>query len=229
MPSPVAFPAQPWFTVPSQPLLPSKPFPPPAAVASAPSNKQVRAAAKKAGKGAGSKLSKSEKKAKGRKAKAQAAAHHALFQDEKYTLGPTVWKIVAGQMMHVHDVPAVSRNLPLTKIIAAKKADAIAIHDRLLKTWRGEIYYSDGSFKEGWAWGAAVEWVRDGSPREGKRLREELGQCDPTDAECSGMRKALEAFASVGKPQTEDLLIFADSQAAITLVCVACLLNASLS
>jgi len=42
--------------------------------------------------------------------------------------------------------------------------------------------------------------------------------CDPTDAEMGGMRKALEAFASVGKLKEEELLIFSDSQAAITLL-----------
>lgn len=110
--------------------------------------------------------------------------------------------------------------LPITKLIATKKADAIAMHDRLLDQSGSAIYYSDGSFKKGWAWGAAVEWVRErGQPGHvGRKLREELGMCDPTDAELGGMRKALECFASAGKLQQEELLIFSDSQAAITMV-----------
>lgn len=63
-----------------------------------------------------------------------------------------------------------------------------------------------------------MEWTKDGSV--GKKLREELGMCDPTDAEMGGMRKALEAFASVGRLLEQELLIFCDSQAAITLVYV---------
>ena len=111
-------------------------------------------------------------------------------------------------------------NLPITKLIATKKADAIAMHERLIEKSSASIYYSDGSFKRGWAWGAAVEWVREpGQPGHvGKKLREELGMCDPTDAELGGMRKALESFASAGKLKQDELLIFTDSQAAITMV-----------
>jgi ribonuclease HI len=146
----------------------------------------------------------------------------ALYQDEKYTLHEPVWKVVAGQMTRVHYIETSPTDLPITKLIATKKTDAVAMHKRLLEKSTAAIYYSDGSFKHGWAWGAAVEWVKaapDGSEaRIGKKLREELGMCDPTDAEMGGMRKALEAFASVGKLKEQELIIFSDSQAAITLM-----------
>ena len=94
------------------------------------------------------------------------------------------------------------------------------MHDRLLQKSSAAIYYSDGSFKKGWAWGAAVEWVREPGQegRVGRKLREELGMCDPTDAELGGMRKALECYASAGKLVQDELLIFCDSQAAITML-----------
>lgn len=120
------------------------------------------------------------------------------------------------------DIETSPTKLPITKLIATKKSDAISMHKRILEKSTAAIYYSDGSFKNGWAWGAAVEWVRTpGSPQEGtvgRKLREELGMCDPTDAEMGGMRKALEAFASAGKLKEQELLIFSDSQAAITLL-----------
>lgn len=127
-------------------------------------------------------------------------------------------------MTRVHYIETSPTELPITKFIATKKNDAVAMHKRLLEKPGAAIYYSDGSFKSGWAWAAAVEWIRarpgEGEDRVGKRLREELGMCDPTDAEMGGMRKALEAFASVGKLKEQELIIFSDSQAAITLMYV---------
>lgn len=126
-------------------------------------------------------------------------------------------------MTRLHFIETSPSNLPITKFIATSKKDAVAIHQRVLEKSTAAIYYSDGSFKHGWAWGAAVEWVKDPSivpegGKVGKMLREELGMCDPTDAEMGGMRKALEAFSSVGKLKEEELIIFSDSQAAITLM-----------
>ncbi|CED83597.1 Zn(2)-C6 fungal-type DNA-binding domain [Phaffia rhodozyma] len=153
----------------------------------------------------------------------QANLKKALYQDEKYTLHEPVWKVVAGQMTRLHFVETSPSNLPITKYIATSKKDAVAIHQRILERSNAATYYSDGSFKHGWAWGAAVEWVKDTSAaseggKVGKILREELGMCDPTDAEMGGMRKALEAFSSVGKLKEDELIIFSDSQAAITLI-----------
>lgn len=144
------------------------------------------------------------------------------YQDEKYVLREPVWKVVAGSMLRVHFSPPLNADLPIEKIIATKKTDAIALHRKLLvKSPNAAIYYSDGSFKNGWAWGAAVEWDKTANAGEGgvgKKLREELGQCDPTDAEMGGMRKALEAFASTGVLKETELYVFCDSQAAITLM-----------
>jgi len=146
----------------------------------------------------------------------------ALYQDEKYILHAPVWKVVGGQMTRLHLVETSPSNLPITKVIATSKLEAISLHARLLeKATTSAIFYSDGSMKNGWAWGAAVEWVRiDGTARGkvGTKLREELGQCDPTDAEMGGVRKALEAYSMVATLDKSELIVFTDSQAAITLI-----------
>lgn len=160
------------------------------------------------------------KKKGGRSANISDNLRRALYQDEKYVLHEPVWKVVGGQMTRLHFVETSPSNLPITKVIATSKLDAISIHARLLEKSQAAIFYSDGSMKNGWAWGAAVEWIRDGTARGkiGGKLREELGMCDPTDAEMGALRKALEAFSMVGKLERDELIIFTDSQAAITLV-----------
>ena len=83
------------------------------------------------------------------------------------------------------------------------------------------VWYSDGSSRAGEGWSAAVEWTIE-TKRSDKKMRGCVGDGDALDAELGGICKAIEGFQELlqlalkdGKPMSQELVVFCDSQSAI--------------